>query len=145
VHQVVPGGFTYDDFAADLHAGTAAGHTRRIPASRRVNFAVNCRRGPLRRRCTSSEKGRWLTVHQRDDLLRAARRQAETIEFQQTYRRYRPMVERGIAWLTHGNRRVRYRGVTNNNHWLQHRMAALNLRRLVNLGLARQHGAWAIT
>ena len=44
VHQVVPGGFTYDDFAADLHAGTAAGHTRRIPASRRVNFAVNCRR-----------------------------------------------------------------------------------------------------
>jgi transposase len=110
VHQVVPGGFTYDDFDVDLHAGTAtcpAGHTRRIPASRRVNFAVHCRSCPLRRQCTTSEKGRWLTVHQRDDLLRAARRQAETIEFQQTYRRHRPMVERGIAWLTHGNRRVR--------------------------------------
>jgi len=40
------------------------------------------------------------------------------------------MVERTIAWLTRGNRRLRYRGVTKNDHWLHHRAAALNLRRL---------------
>ena len=45
----------------------------------------------------------------------------------------RPMIERTIAWLTRGNRRLRYRGVTKNDHWLHHRAAALNLRRLVTL------------
>lgn len=54
------------------------------------------------------------------------------------------MVERGIAWLVRGNRRVRYRGITKNNHWLHHRVAALNLRRLLTLGLTRQDSAWAL-
>ena len=46
------------------------------------------------------------------------------------------MVERTIAWLvTEGNRRVRYRGVERNQHGLATRVAAVNLRRLVNLGL----------
>ncbi|VAZ66438.1 hypothetical protein LAUMK40_02574 [Mycobacterium kansasii] len=45
------------------------------------------------------------------------------------------MVERSIAWLTRGNRKVRYRGVIKNDHWLHHRAAALNLRRLIALGL----------
>ncbi len=54
------------------------------------------------------------------------------------------MVERSIAWLTRGNRRVRYRGVTTNNHWLHHRVAALNLRRLLTLGLTRSNGNWAL-
>ena len=56
------------------------------------------------------------------------------------------MLERSIAWLVAGgNRKVRYRGVTKNNAWLHHRTAALNLRRLLNLGLVRHHGAWALT
>ncbi|WP_206779081.1 transposase, partial [Frankia sp. CpI1-P] len=56
--------------------------------------------------------------------------------WQDEYRRWRPPVERGIAWLVaHGNRRVPYRGVTRNDTWLHHRAAALNLRRLINLGL----------
>jgi len=56
-----------------------------------------------------------------------------------------PPVERAIAWLVaHGNRRVPYRGVTKNNTWLHNRAAALNLRRLVNLGLTRtSDGNWA--
>ena len=33
-----------------------------------------------------------------------------------------------------GNRRVPYRGLTRNNAWLQRRVAALNLRRLLALG-----------
>jgi hypothetical protein len=54
------------------------------------------------------------------------------------------MVERSIAWLVRGNRRVRYRGVTRNNHWLHHRAAAINLRRLLALGLTHHSGSWAI-
>lgn len=54
------------------------------------------------------------------------------------------MVERTIAWLTRGNRRVPYRGVAKNNAWLHHRVAALNLRRLLALGLTHHDGAWAV-
>ena len=54
------------------------------------------------------------------------------------------MIERTIAWLTRGNRRLRYRGVVKNNHWLHNRVAALNLRRLVNLGLAYDGTTWAL-
>jgi hypothetical protein len=34
--------------------------------------------------------------------------------------------------------------VTKNDAWLHHRIAALNLRRLLTLGLTRQNGAWAL-
>ena len=54
------------------------------------------------------------------------------------------MIERTIAWLTHGNRRLRYRGVIKNDRGLHHRAAALNLRRLVNLGLGYDGTAWAL-
>jgi len=55
------------------------------------------------------------------------------------------MVERSIAWLTAGgNRKVRYRGVGKNDAWLHHRIAALNLRRLLALGLEHRDGAWSL-
>ncbi len=55
------------------------------------------------------------------------------------------MVERSIGWLVAGrNRKVRYRGVRKNNAWLHTGSAALNLRRLRNLGLTRTDGAWAL-
>ena len=54
------------------------------------------------------------------------------------------MVERSIAWLTRGNRRLRYRGVAKNDNWLHHRAAALNLRRLTTLGLTTDHNGWAL-
>jgi hypothetical protein len=54
------------------------------------------------------------------------------------------MVERSIAWLvSHGHRRVRYRGVDRNRLGLSHRVAAINLRRLVNLGLDHD-GGWVL-
>jgi hypothetical protein len=55
------------------------------------------------------------------------------------------MVERSIAWLTRGARRLRYRGTRANDQWLHHRVAALNLRRLLNLGLHRSTSGWALT
>jgi hypothetical protein len=55
------------------------------------------------------------------------------------------MVERSIAWLAAGgNRRVPFRGTRSNDLWLHHRVAGLNLRRLLNLGLARTAGTRAL-
>lgn len=68
--------------------------------------------------------------------------------WQAEYRQHRPMVERSITWLTRGNRKLRYRGVANNDHWLHRHAAALNLRLFIPLFLnpglrssAAQHGA----
>jgi hypothetical protein len=56
------------------------------------------------------------------------------------------MVERSISWLVaSGNRRLRFRGTTRNDQWLHHRVAALNLRRLITLGLVRTVRTWTIT
>ena len=77
-------------------------------------------------------------------MLFAARRQAETPEFQTVYRQHRPMVERSIAWIVRGNRKLRYRGTTKNDWWLHHRGAAINLRRLIALGLHHTGTNWAI-
>ena len=54
------------------------------------------------------------------------------------------MVERSLAWLTRGARRVPYRGIEKNNNWLHHRIAALNLRRLLALGLNFDGRAWKL-
>jgi hypothetical protein len=144
----VPGGFTADDFDVDHAARTVTcpnGLTRTINPTGTATFGAACRGCPLRVQCTTNRKGRALNVGEHDELLRAARRHAETDAFQQPYRQHRPMVERSIAWLVRGgNRKVRYRGITHNDLWLHHRLAGLNLRRLLNLGLHQQHGAWAL-
>jgi IS5 family transposase len=54
------------------------------------------------------------------------------------------MVERSIAWLTRGHRRVPYRSVAKNDAWLHLRAAAINLRRLLTLGVTGPHGAWTL-
>lgn len=61
------------------------------------------------------------------------------------YRRFRPMVERSIAWLVADNhRRVRFRGVTANKLRLSLRVAAINLRRIVRNGLIHD-GGWQLS
>jgi hypothetical protein len=54
------------------------------------------------------------------------------------------MVERSLAWITRGHRRVPYRGVGKNDAWLHLRVAAINLRRLLTLGLTGNDGTWAL-
>ena len=148
VTAAVPGGFSVEDFTVDETAGTAtcpAGITRPLTPNRAAIFGVACRGCPLRQRCTTSKSGRTLKVHLHDALQRAHRRRAEDPAWQADYRQHRPMVERSIAWLiARGNRKLRYRGIDKNNAWLHHRTAALNLRRLLNLGLDHRNGAWAI-
>jgi hypothetical protein len=78
--------------------------------------------------------------------MRAARALARTPAFKHAYPT-RAAIERIIAWTaTQNGRRVRlrYLGDIKNDAWLQHRCAALNLRTLVNAGLARRSAAWAI-
>jgi hypothetical protein len=155
LRQAVAGGFTVDDFTVDDQAGTAAcpaGHTVTLgrpnaDGARLAQFKALCRDCPLRQRCTTSKTGRVLNVHPQRALLAAARRAAADPAWKDEYRRWRPPVERAIAWLVaRGSRRVPYRGITSNNAWLANRAAALNLRRLVNLGLTRTtDGTWALT
>lgn len=143
----VPGGFTSDDFTIDFVARTVtcpANHTLPIPASGGVSFRKRCRSCPLASRCTTAVSGRKLTLTTYEPLLRAARTQARNLDWQAEYRRHRPMVERSIAWLTRNNRKVRYRGTIKNDHWLHHRAAALNLRRLITMGLTSTGNTWAI-
>jgi hypothetical protein len=147
--RAVPGGFTLDDFEVDLSTGTVtcpAQHTVALTRTRLAVFGVRCRGCPLRERCTtSSSKGRTVKVHVHHDLLVAARRQAETPEFQAVYRHDRPLVERTLSWMVRrGHRRVAYRGVARNRIWWSHRAAAVNLRRLLNLGLHRTEVGWAV-
>ncbi|HEU4346891.1 MAG TPA: IS1182 family transposase [Actinoplanes sp.] len=147
VRPPVPGGFTIDAFTVDEAAGVAtcpAGHTRPITASRTVSFGVTCRHCPLRGRCTTNRSGRSLKLRDHDALTRAHRRRAADPHFQTLYRQHRPPVERTIAWLTRGNRRLHYRGTTKNNTWLHTRAAALNLRRLLALGLTRDQTTWTL-
>jgi IS5 family transposase len=154
LRRAVPGGFTAGGFTVDDQAGTVtcpAGHAAALgrpqaDGIRQALFKGLCRGCPLRQRCTTSKTGRVLSVHPQHALLAAARRAATDPAWQEEYRRWRPPVERAIAWLVaRGNRRVPYRGITKNDTWLSHRAAALNLRRLTNLGLTRTtEGTWAL-
>jgi hypothetical protein len=145
LRSAVPGGFTVDDFTIDHTAGTAtcpAGATRPITGAGNAIFATACRGCTLRARCTASAGGTTLHLRPHDALPRSARASARNADWQNEYRKHRPMVERSIAWLTRGNRKVRYRGVANNDHWLHHRTAALNLRRLIAMGLHHTGTTW---
>jgi Transposase DDE domain len=147
----VEGGFSVDDFTVDEAAGTATcpdGVTRPISASRYVTFGAACRGCSLRARCTTSASGRSLKLREHDALLRQARRDwAGNEKLREVYRQHRPMVERSIAWLIGPKarcRKLRYRGVVAGDQWLHTRMASLNLRRLLTLGLIRHNGAWTL-
>lgn len=147
IGRPVAGGWTIDDFTVDHDARTAtcpAGVQRPITTRGHVTFGAICATCPLRARCTTSARGRKLVIGEHDQIRREHRARARDPQFQADYRRHRPMVERSIAWLTRGARRVPYRGVDKNNAWLHHRVAAVNLRRLLNLGLSVHDGAWTM-
>ncbi len=146
--SLIPGGFSAADFGVDEAAGTLtcpAGHTVALtPIKRTARFGERCAGCALRTRCTTSLRGRTVLIGEHDPLQRAHRARASTEDFQAAYRRHRPLVERSIAWLTRGARRVPYPGVIKNDAWLHLRAAAINLRRLMALGLTCTGGHWAL-
>ena len=156
LRPAVPGGFTLDSFAIETTADTVTcpqGHTVELAPprgqhqQRKATFGNLCTGCPLRERCTKAKAGRILTIRPLHDQQAAARHQAATDPaWQAEYRRWRPPVERAVAWIVqHGNRRLHYRGTLKNDTWLHTRAAALNLRRLINLGLTHTGTTWQLT
>ncbi len=141
------GRFGRDDFTVDHTARTAtcpAGHTVTLSASSNAVFGQRCTSCPIRSDCTTARDGRVLKLHDHDAELVEARRAWRNGDFADSYRQFRPMVERSLAWLVRPGRRVAYRGLARNRIWLAHRTAAINLQRLVNLGLTHHRG-WQLT
>jgi IS5 family transposase len=148
-HRLGKEQFTRDDFTIDYQGETVTcpnNVTVTISASGTATFGVSCRGCPIQERCTSADRGRTYRVGSHDQLLAQARAQWRARDGLVDYRKYRPMVERSISWIVaSGHRRVRYRGIEPNRAQLALRVAAINLRRLVNLGLNHNGHAWAIT
>jgi IS5 family transposase len=140
------GRYTRDDFTVDHQAQTAtcpAGHTVTLTAANNAIFERHCTGCPLRSRCTTAQDGRTLRLNDHDAELVEARRAWHDGDFADDYRRWRPMVERSLAWLVRPGRRVTYRGLARNRIWLAHRAAAVNLQRLISLGLTH-HNGWQL-
>jgi IS5 family transposase len=142
----VAGGLRRDDFSVDHQARAVtcpAGHVARLSARGTAKFSPHCATCPLRARCTKA-RARSFSVGPYDAELVAARAAWRDHAITATYRQHRPMAERSISWLVAGgNRRLRYRGAAKNRQWLVLRVAVLNLRRLVNLGLTND-GGWVL-
>ncbi|MCP4961411.1 MAG: IS1182 family transposase [Actinomycetia bacterium] len=148
--RAVEGGFSLDDF-------TITDTTVRCPeditvpihdtkSGRVARFGTHCRDCPVRNLCTRANNGRTIKIHPHHALLTQARVDAQTDEWAELYRTKRPLVERSIAWLTRPRRRLPYRGLERNQLALAHRVAAVNLKRLLTLGLTTTpHGAWTLT
>lgn len=151
LQSAVEGGFTVDDFTVDEENQTVTcpnGNTRPISTTRVATFGALCRDCPLRAQCTKSKTGRKIVLHERDDLLRQARRDWKNHpDLREHYRRHRPNIERVVSQVANrGGRRLklRYHGTDRNNAWLKRRTAALNLRNLINRGLDYA-GGWVLT
>jgi transposase len=145
---VVAGGFVRDDFSVNHEQRLVtcpAGHVARLSKSGVAKFSPHCATCPLRSRCTKT-RARSFSVTEHDAELVEARAAWRDDELRATYRKHRPMAERSISWLVaKGNRRLRYRGIERNEAWAHRRVAALNLRKLVVLGLTRREGNWVLT
>ena len=149
IRPAVPGGFTIDDFTVDEAAGTVdlPGRTSpaRSTAAARSIFGAACRRLPAARPLHHQPHR-----PQPEHSATTTRCPAPTAAAPPT-RTSRPSTGSTGRWsnapspgCTRGNRRLRYRGTTKNNTWLHHRAAALNLRRLLNLGLTRDQATWTL-
>ena len=148
LRSAVTGGYTLDDFVIDLDARTVTcpeDITVSITKKNSARFGAHCATCPVRSRCTTAKAGRVIVLHPHHSLLAAARAQADTDQFDAVYRQHRPIIERTIAWLVRDNhRRLRYRGIKRNQLGWSRRCAAINLKRLLALGLTHDNH-WTIT
>ena len=107
-------------------------HEREV---KRFTFArAICETCPLFARCVRSKtKGRSVTLHFHEDVLRAARERQTTAVFRTTYRT-RPIIERKIAELMgRGLREARYIGREKQRFQALWTAAIVNLKRLFTL------------
>ena len=149
------GGFTKEDFAVDLGAGDVtcpAGQTVPVHFGRsgegKASFKGHCRHCPLKDRCTPSRRGRTISVHPQEALLRRARAEQKSPEWQARYKSTRPIVERKIGHFTRrpwGGRKARVRGTKRVTTDVLTRAAALNWARLATLGLVFGDRGWSLS
>ena len=148
------GRFAKDQFRVDLRAGTVTCPARVtvaiIPASRgggRARFGAGCSVCPLREACTTSLRGRVVTVHPHEAELTAARARQRDPAWRADYRATRPKVERKLAHLLrrrHGGRRARVRGLVRVAQDWKLLAAATNLARFASLGLRWTTSGWQV-
>jgi len=140
--------YSRDDFVIDYDAATVTcpqGQTVHITSAGNACFGSRCDGCPTRQRCTAAVDGKTFKVGEHDQLLADARTDWRNETGLADYRQYRPMVERSIAWLVrNGHRRVRYRGVAANRLGFSTRAAAVNLQRLISLGLTHNGDTWNV-
>ena len=150
----VAGHFTKDDFTIDLAAavvtcpaGRVARLTRHGHGELRARFRSACANCPLASRCTTSARGRAITVGPHEARLTAGRAAGREPAWRADYRATRPKVERKLAHLMrrrHGGRQARVRGTLKVGADFSLLAAAVNLARLAVLGVTRTGGSWAI-
>lgn len=143
------GMFSKDDFDIDLDADTATcpnGNTVPIRRGRdgagKASFAGHCDRCPLREQCTTSQRGRTVSVHEHEDLLARQRQRCRDPKWLADYRATRPKVERKLAHLVRRGRRARRRGLAKVDADWNMLAAAANLARLAKLGVGHRDGTW---
>ena len=149
------GMFGKDDFDVDLDAdsvGCPAGHVVNIRRSAdgagRADFIEHCAGCAMRERCTTSAKGRSVTIHPKEAILQRAKTAQADPEWRHAYRSTRPKVERKIAHFVRvawGGRKARTRGRRRVATDVETRAAAINLARLVTLGVTFNGSQWATT
>jgi hypothetical protein len=141
LQSAVPGGFTVHDFQIDQQAGTArcpAGYTAPITSSCRASFARHCQRCPLRGRCTTAKRGRTIQVHPTRTSCAppgAARPPAASSKATGA------AADGGTLDRLACRRRLPADALPRDR---TQRPVAVNLRRLLVLGLAHQDGAWVL-
>jgi len=141
----VKGGFTIDDFDVDevnRVVTCPAGQQTSLPPAMVVMFK-ECGGCPLKDQCTTAVR-KSIRFTPEALVHRKHRHKMARPVYQQTLRQFRSLVERSIAWLVRGNRRLRYRGVVKNDAWFQINIATVNLKRLLRLGLRRDGPGWVL-
>ena len=150
-----PGLFTKEDFAIDTDNNTVtcpASNTVSIKAAnskknRVASFRSFCQTCPLKEKCTTSHIGRTISVNAYETELAAARKYQKTPEFQNIYKKKRPIVERKIAHITKslwGGRKARTRGLKRVSTDLYTRCGIINLKRLAVLQVFHDGSQWKV-
>ena len=109
----------------------------------RAYFGEQCKRCPLRSRCTDAKAGRTITIHEHHAHVVQRRAEMQTEAFWKAMKR-RPPVEGTISQLIRlGMRRARYRGLKKVNLQLILTATAVNLRRLRRVLATGNPPSWA--
>ncbi len=154
VPVVLGGRYGKDQFRVDLQAQTVTCPARVtvaiVPARRgggRARFGRACSVCPFREACTSSIRGRVVTIHPHEAELAAARARQRDPAWRADYRATRPKVERKLAHLLrrrHGGRRARVRGLVRVGQDFKLLAGAINLARFAALGLRSTASGWRV-